>query len=438
MNKFEVFTGLFGGLGLFLYGMNMMSEGLENVAGKKLKTILERITTNRLMGVFVGTIVTAIIQSSSATTVMVVSFVNAGLMSLMQATGVIIGSNIGTTVTAQMVSLKLEVIAPIFIGIGAIVMLVAKKKKVKDIAFISLGFGILFLGMGIMSSSMKPISEATLFNKFIVAVGNNVLLGVLVGLLMTAIIQSSSATTGILVALASAGTIDLKIAFPIVLGCNIGTCITAILASLTANRTAKKAALIHLLFNVFGTLLFLPFVAQVVTLVEGWTPGKVARQVANVHTLFNIVTTIIIFPCITYLVKFVNSILPDKDDVEKIGAIYLDKKLLETPMVASGQVLKETMRMANIAKDNFKLAMDGFLNDDENKIELVYENENLINILEKEITEYLIDISQHNLPEENAKLISYAYHTINDIERIGDHANNIATVKENHEHRLHA
>lgn len=428
MNSFEIFTGIFGGLGLFLYGMKLMSDGLENIAGEKLKSILEKITSNKIMGVLVGTIVTAIIQSSSAITVMVVSFVNAGLMTLGQATGVILGSNIGTTITAQMVSLNLEVIAPIFIGIGAIVIVVTKNKKVKDLAYIALGFGVLFMGMGLMSSSLKPVSELAIFNKFILLVGKNSILGVLIGILITAILQSSSATTGILVALAVSGNLDMSVAFPIILGCNIGTCITAILAGLTANRIAKKAALLHLFFNIFGTILFLPFSDKVVMIVQYLTPDNVARQVANAHTIFNVVITIFILPISKYFVKLVNKILPDDGRRQVCGAIYLDKKLLETPIVASTQVVKETIRMAEIARNNFQLAMQSFFYGKDEDIKNVYENENIINMLEKEITEYLIALSQHNLPEENAELVSEVYHTINDIERIGDHAENIVEL----------
>ena len=424
----QIVISLLGGLGLFLYGMKLMSDGLENVAGEKLKGILEKITSNKVIGVLVGTIVTAIIQSSSATTVMVVSFVNAGLMTLTQATGVILGSNIGTTITAQMVSFNLEVIAPIFIGVGAIVMMSAKKKRIKDLAYIALGFGILFMGMGLMSSSLKPISNLQIFNDFISVIGKNHFLGVLVGLTMTAILQSSSATTGILVALANSGNIDMNVAFPIILGCNIGTCVTAILAGLTANRTAKKAALLHLLFNIFGTVLFLPFSDKVVTFVNYLTPDNVARQVANAHTIFNVVITIFILPISKYFVMLVNHILPDDEGKESCGAIYLDKRLLETPIVASGQVIKETIRMANKAKNNLELAMEVFLNWNEEKMKKVYANESIINTLERDITEYLIELSQHNLPEENAKLVSQAYHTINDIERIGDHAENIVEL----------
>ena len=428
MNNFEIFTGIFGGLGLFLYGMKLMSDGLENIAGERLKGILEKITSNKIMGVLVGTIVTAVIQSSSATTVMVVSFVNAGLMSLVQATGVILGSNIGTTITAQIVSFNLEVVAPIFIGIGAILMLSSKKKKIKDIAVISVGFGILFMGMGLMSSSMKPIAELENFKEIIIIMGRYSILGVLVGVIMTAIVQSSSATTSILVALAAAGTIDMKIAFPIVLGCNIGTCVTAIIASLTANKTAKKAALLHLLFKIFGTIIFLPLSVYVVKVVAYLTPNNLGRQVANAHTIFNIVITLVVLPISGYFVKFVNKVLPDEEEKEVCGAIYLDKKLLETPVVASTQVIKETIRMAKISRDNFQLAMKAFFYGDYENIKGLYENENIINTLEREITEYLIALSQHNLTKENAELVSEVYHTINDIERIGDHAENIVEL----------
>lgn len=259
---------LFGGLGLFLFGMKLMGDGLENAAGSKLKGILEKVTSNKYLGVLIGALVTAVIQSSSATTVMVVSFVNAGLMSLVQSVGVIMGANIGTTITAQMVSFDLNKIAPIFIGVGAIIVLVSKRKKTKDIAYIALGFGVLFLGMGMMSESMQPLAASSMFKETIAIIGSSRFLGVLTGLIMTAIVQSSSATTGILVALATTGSIDMNVALPIIFGCNIGTCVTALLAAVGSNKTAKKAALIHLLFNVIGVIIFLPFVTILIDIVQ--------------------------------------------------------------------------------------------------------------------------------------------------------------------------
>lgn len=427
MNGFSILTGLIGGLGMFLYGMKLMGDGLENAAGEGLKSILERLTSNKYIAVLVGAAVTAIIQSSSATTVMVVSFVSAGLMTLTQAVGVIMGANIGTTITAQMVSLKLDAIAPIFVGVGAIVLLVAKKKKVRDIASIALGFGILFLGMGAMSTAMKPISEASWFREFVIIVANNSILGLLAGLGMTAVVQSSSATTGILVALATTGAIDMRLAFPVILGCNIGTCVTAILASLGANRTAKKAALVHLLFNTIGALIFFPFIEPFIKLIESTDPN-IARQVANAHTIFNLTVTVILLPLSMYLVKLVNLILPGDAEIEKEGAIYLDKNLLDTPVVANGQVFKETLRMANKAKENVILSMTAFIENNEEAAEKVYKNEKIINALEKDITDYLVELSQLDLPESDIKLFSSTYHVINDIERIGDHAENIADL----------
>ena len=427
MDSFSVLTGLIGGLGLFLYGMKLMGDGLENAAGEGLKSILEKLTSNKYIAVLVGAAVTAIIQSSSATTVMVVSFVNAGLMTLIQAAGVIMGANIGTTITAQMVSFDLDAIAPIFIGIGAIVLLIAKKKRVRDIASIALGFGILFLGMGTMSTAMKPVAEASWFQEFVLVVANNSLLGLLAGLGMTAVVQSSSATTGILVALATTGSIDMKLAFPVILGCNIGTCVTAILASLGANRTAKKAALIHLLFNTIGAILFFPFIGPFISLVQK-TDVNVARQVANAHTIFNVTVTIVLLPLSLFLVKIVNRILPGDGEIEKEGAIYLDKQLLDTPVIANGQVLKETLRMAEKAKKNVILSMKAFTENSQESIDKVYKNEKIINVLERDITDYLVELSQLDLPEDDIKLFSSTYHVINDIERIGDHAENIADL----------
>ncbi|MEG0295483.1 MAG: Na/Pi cotransporter family protein [Clostridium sp.] len=427
MISFETVTGLIGGLGLFLYGMKLMGDGLENAAGNKLKGVLERITSNRFLGVIVGALVTAVIQSSSATTVMVVSFVNAGLMSLMQAVGVIMGANIGTTITAQMVSFKLDAIAPLVIGVGAIALIASKKKKVRDIAGIALGFGILFMGMGLMSGSMKPLADAEWFKNFVLVIGDNMILGIIAGLLMTAVVQSSSATTGILVALATAGAIQMDVALPIILGCNIGTCVTALLASIGTSKIARKAALIHLFFNIFGVLIFLPFMGMLIKVVQS-TDVNVARQVANAHTIFNVTVTLIIFPFASLIVKLVNKILPGEDEIEHDGAIYLDKKLLETPTVASGQVIKETMRMANKSKDNLEMAMKAFIENDEDLIKKVYQNEKIINTLEKDITDYLVELSQLDLPTSDVKTFAPTYHVINDIERIGDHAENIAEL----------
>nr|WP_207758222.1 Na/Pi cotransporter family protein [Clostridium botulinum] len=419
---------LIGGLGLFLFGMKLMGDGLENVAGEKLKSILEKVTNNKYMGVFIGALVTAVIQSSSATTVMVVSFVNAGLINLMQAAGVIMGANVGTTITAQLISCKLDNIAPLFVGIGSISLLITRKKKHRDISSIILGFGILFLGMNFMSNAMKPLAESPIFSQVLILVGNNKLLGVLCGLLMTAVVQSSSATTGILIALATTGTIDMNVALPVIFGCNIGTCVTALLASASGNKTAKKAGLIHFFFNVIGVLIFVPFINPLISFIKIINPTDVARQVANAHTIFNITSTIILLPFTKYLVLLANKILPGNDSLETEGAIYLDKNLLDTPIVATGQVVNETIRMGKIAQKNIELAMKAFLIENEEYIKQVYNNEKIINTLEKEITNYLVLLSNYELPDTDSKVLSTSFHIINDIERIGDHAKNIVEL----------
>lgn len=419
---------LLGGLGLFLYGMKLMGDGLENSAGDKLKKILEKVTSNPFMAVTVGAIVTAVVQSSSATTVMVVGFVNAGLMNLAQAAGVIMGANIGTTITAQLVAFKLTDYAPMFIAIGALIVMSAKAKKRREIGNIILGFGILFLGMSTMSGAMKPLATSPVFSNMVVAIGNNWFIGIFVGLAMTAVLQSSSATTGILISLATAGAINIQAALPILFGCNIGTCVTALLACVGANKTAKKAAIIHLLFNVIGTIIFLPFIPMMVKVVMQISPGDVSRQIANSHTIFNIVATIVMFPFIKVLINLVNKLIPGEDEVEKVGPKYIDDKILETPVIAAGQVIKETIRMANKARQNLELSMEAFNNNDDKLVEKVYENEKIINVLEESITAYLVKLSKCDLSDKEKNIVAATFHVITDIERIGDHAENIAEL----------
>lgn len=418
---------LMGGLGLFIYGMKLMGDGLENAAGDGLKKILEKVTSNPIKSVLVGVIVTAVIQSSSATTVMVVGFVNAGLMNLTQATGIIMGANIGTTITAQLVSFKLDQIAPIFVFLGAAMVMFARAKKRKEIGNIVLGFGILFTGMGIMSQAMKPLTGSPVFEQILLAIGDNWVIGVIAGAAITAILQSSSATTGILVALATAGTIDIKFALPIIFGCNIGTCITAIIASVGANKTAHKAAAIHLIFNIVGTIIFLPFLGILGKVVMAMTPD-VSRQIANAHTVFNVVNSILLLPFSKYLIMIVNKIIPGEDEIEKVGPKYIDDRLLETPVIAAGQVIKETIRMATKAKQNLELSMNAFIDQDEEKVKKVYENEKIINVLEEAITTYLVKLSKREISDKEAEVVASTFHIVTDIERIGDHAENIADL----------
>ena len=418
---------LLGGLGLFLHGMKLMGDGLENAAGDGLKKILEKVTSNPLKSVAVGAIVTAIIQSSSATTVMVVGFVNSGLMNLYQAAGIIMGANIGTTITAQLVSFKLDEIAPIFVFIGAVVVMFAKDNKKREIGHIILGFGILFTGMGLMSSSMKPLAKSEVFYNIIVSISGNWILGVLVGTILTAILQSSSATTGILIALAKSGTITINAALPIIFGCNIGTCITAIIASIGANKTAHTAAAFHLIFNILGTIIFLPFISFIAKFVALFITD-VSREIANAHTVFNISNTIVLLPFNKYIISFVNKIVKGEDETLTIAPKYLDDILLETPVIAAGQVVKETIRMAEKTKSNLESAMDCFKNEDILSIEKIYETEKLINMLEEEITSYLVKLSKRELSDQAAEIVASTFNIINDIERIGDHDENIAEL----------
>jgi len=430
---YKMIFSLVGGLGLFVYGMKLMGDGLQKAAGEKLKKILEVLTNNRFMGILVGAGVTSIIQSSSATTVMVIGFVNAGLMSLAQAAGVIMGANIGTTMTAQLIAFKLTTIAPVIVGIGVAITLFAKKKKSKFYGEIILGFGILFVGMQMMETAMKPLAAMNEFKQLIVSLGKNPLLGVVVGLGMTAIVQSSSATIGILMALASTGVVGIDVALPVLFGDNIGTCATALLASISTNKIAKKAALLHLLFNVIGTIIFLIIlspVKELIILIGNLTgsAGDIQRNIANAHTLFNLSNTLIQAPFIPLLVKAVNFIIPGDDTVEGHRLNFLDERILETPSIAVSQTVKEVVRMGNVAVENLRVSIESFFKLDEKLIAKVYETEDLINYLEREITSYLVKLSQKSLSEKQSESVTSFFHTVNDIERIGDHSENIAEL----------
>ena len=428
MNILEMCISLFGGLGLFLFGMNMMGDGLQNAAGDKLKVFFEKLTSNPIKGVLTGAIITAIIQSSSATTVMIVGFVNAQLMNLYQATAVIMGANIGTTITGQLVTLDIQSIIPVFIGVGALMILFAKKDTMKHLGSIVLGFGVLFLGMDIMKNSMDPLQSSPMFMELLKKLDGNMFLGILAGLVMTGILQSSSATTGILIALAGTGIMNITMIIPILFGCNIGTCVTSIISSIGTSKTAKKAAIIHLLFNVIGTIIFIPLfgvLTWAVTELPIIGSHEVTRQIANAHTIFNVVSTAILLPFTPLLVKMSNKIIRGEDETEKYGTKYVDDRLLENPSIAIAQITKDIERMAKKAKENVALSMKAFETDDKDLIEKAYENEKLINILEEEITKYLVKISKLDMPEkEHAKVIDLL-HIVNDLERIGDHAENI-------------
>lgn len=424
---FSLIINLFAGLAIFLYGMNVMSDALQKTAGDKMKNLLEILTRNNVLAVLVGTLITAIIQSSSGTTVMVVGLVNAGIMKLSQAVGVIMGANIGTTMTAQLIAFKLTDVVPFALIIGVIFVLFGKKKTHKQVGEFVLGFGLLFMGMGYMSDAMKPLREIPQFTQLMVDLQHNPVLGVFVGFLLTAIVQSSSATIGILQALASQGLVPIEAALPILFGDNIGTCITAILASIGANLTAKRAALIHLTFNIIGTIIFLIILQPVTGIIKMISLDPV-RQIANAHTLFNVTNTIIQLPFASLLVAFVTKILPGKVEDDPTKLVYLDERILETPSVAVVQIIKEIIRMGEMARANTKKAIDAILNNDEKLIEEVYADEKVINTLERKITEYLLAVSHKAISPEQSKRVAALFNTVHDVERIGDHAENLVEL----------
>ncbi len=425
----DIALPVLGGLGLFLYGMNIMGTGLEKAAGERLKRLIELLTNNRLMGVIVGAVVTAIIQSSSATTVMVVGFVNAGLMTLPQAAGVIMGANIGTTVTAQLIAFNLTDIAPFAVALGVAIYLVASNKRLKSVAEVLIGFGILFIGMDMMSGGLKPLANNPVFTSILSGLRDPVL-GILVGLGLTTILQSSSASIGLLQALASQGLVDMQIAFPILFGDNIGTTTTALISSIGTNKTAKRAAVMHFIFNAMGTLIFMfglryPIEAIVTRL----TPFDVQRQIANAHTLFNLVNVVIQLPFANLLVKMATKLVPGEvEEAEEIRLKYLDARILETPSIAIGQAIKEVTRMAQIVKNNLELACRAFIEKNEKLIEEVLNQEVVINKLETGIVEYLIQLSKEPLTGEQHSKITELINVVNDIERVGDHSENIAEL----------
>ena len=439
----EHMTNLFsfvGGLGMFLFGMNIMADGLQQSAGGKMKQLLGYLTNNRVLGVLVGAIVTAIIQSSSATTVMVVGFVNAGILNLTQAVGVIMGANIGTTITAWLVSasewgsfLKPETFAPLLMGIGAFILLFTKNKKACMVANVLVGFGLLFIGLDGMSAAIKVYRDSPIFAQAFATLGGNPILGILTGAVVTAIIQSSSASVGILQALALNGIVSWPAAIFITLGQNIGTCVTALLSSLGANRTAKRAAVIHLSFNVFGAIVFgILGTIGFSTFLSGMVSQAITSTGISIfHTVFNVTNTLILFPFAGLLVKVSDLIVRGKDEVldeEDEILHHLDERILETPSFAVENAVKEVVRMGEIVAENLKHAMDGMLleNPEEAPIQEIMKRELFINKIEKRLTEYLVKISNLSLTEAQNRTVDNLFYTVSDIERVGDHADNLA------------
>lgn len=423
---------LLGGVGLFLYGMQLMSDGLEAAAGSKMRRWLEVLTKNRFAGVAVGAGVTAVVQSSSATTVMLVGFVNAGLMSLKQAVNVLMGANIGTTITSQIIAFKVTDYAPIILFIGIIMMLFLRDKSVQKIGQIVAGFGILFMGITIMADATAPLKDWAPFVD-ILSSFENPFIGVLAGALFTAVIQSSSATMGILLALSATGAITLQNIMYVILGLNIGTCITAIIASLGANKTAKRTAAVHVSFNIFGTIIFL-ILLQLLD-IEEWitsmSPDDVQRQLANFHTMFNIITTAILIWVPQLLIKISFLVVRGEDKKAEVVALkYLISSSLDNPPVAVSLAVKECARMAGLARDNMESAMKAFITKDEHLVRDIRELEGSVDRLNHLIAGNLVKISQEGLSKKDSMSINALLHIVMDIERISDHAENLAEFTE--------
>lgn len=438
---FTLFT-FFGGLGLFLYGMERMADGLQKTAGNRMKQILAALTNNRFMGVLTGAMVTAIVQSSSATTVMVVGFVNAGLMHLGQAIGVIMGANIGTTVTSLIVSaqewdflkfFKPTKMAPFAIAVGVFIMMVNKSKNKKQVGEIIVGFGILFLGLVLMKDAIHPYSDSPMFSNAFSSLGKNPVLGILAGALVTAVIQSSSASVGILQTLAITTIVPWNAAVYIILGQNIGTCVTAMISSIGANKTAKRAAYMHLLFNLIGTLMFaIIFIVGFTWKVDIGNARISSTQIFIFHALFNLSVTVLLFPFANLIVKLSGLFVNGKDvvdeDEESRVLRHLDPRILETPGIALENAVKEVVSMGELSRDNLQLCFDALKTRDKKKLEQVFEHEKTINALERIITNYLVKINNSELSSHQVMEVTGLFHTINDIERIGDHAENIAEL----------
>lgn len=414
-----------GGLGLFIYGMNLMGDSLQKAAGKRLREILGFLTKNKFMGILLGTVVTMIIQSSSATTVMVIGFVNAGLMNLTQAFSVIMGANLGTTVTSQIIAFRLTDIAPVAVAIGVALKLAFKTSKKKDLADIVIGFGLLFVGLNMMSQGLIPLQNSPVFAEMIVKLENPIL-GVFVGFLITTVLQSSSATMGILQATAMQGLIPFPVAFSIILGENIGTTTTAMISSIGASRNAKRAALLHFLFNVIGSIIFLVGLRIPVTrLVQSLTPDDIVRQIANAHTIFNLTNVLIQVPFANLHIKIVKALVKGEDTVEEKSLKYLDVRMIETPSVATNQLFKEIDRMFEFAESNIILSNDALVNKKFDLIDKIYSIEQTINYLNEHITEFIVRLNKTEISDEQRALNDIFLYALSDIERIGDHVKNI-------------
>ena len=433
--------GFLGGLGMFLYGMNIMADGMQKTAGSRMSSFLGMLTNNRLLAVALGAVITAIIQSSGATTVMVVSFVNTGIMSLAQSVGIIFGANIGTTITSQLVAFNLTGVAPFILFVGAVFVMFGKKPMLKKVGEVLLGFGALFMGISLMKDAMADLKN---YQAVMDALGSmdNPIVGILFGTAITVVVQSSSVTVSILLLMASQGLIDLPVCFYVILGCNIGSCTPAVLASLNTKKDAKCAAFIHVMFNVLGMVIIGILLAFGMKYFEAFilrvSGADVGRCVANADTFFKIFQTIIFLPLSAQFVAMSRRLIPGADQEEKeYQLLYIGKQNIFSPSTAVVETTQEIERMGKMARENLGLAMEAFFDGDENKINRVYEVENQIDFLSKEITDYLVKINQLQLPVVDARRIGALFHVVSDIERIGDHAENMADAAvKSHEENL--
>lgn len=438
MENVELLFKFAGGVGMFLYGLHIMGEGLQKTAGGRMKKLLGYLTNNRILAVLVGTLITAVMQSSSATTVMVVGFVNAGIMNLTQAVGVIMGANIGTTVTAWIVSMselgsifKPEFFAPLLVGVAAFLILFAKEDKNKTVGELLIGFGLLFVGLSFMSGAIEPYKDAPIFAKIFETLGRNPVLGILAGTVVTAIIQSSSASVGILQTLAMNGVVSWNSVVYITLGQNIGTCVTALLSSTGAKKNAKRAAVIHLMFNVIGAVLAGVVMFAVFELNRSWASSKASSvDISVFHTIFNIVNTVVLFPFAGKLVKLSELIVRDSKVDDEVNELlpHLDMRMMENPSFAVEQVETEVIRMGNMATEQLRGCMDGLLSGSTKKIRKVMAMEEIMDQTAKIISDYLVNLGKLSLTEKENEEVSNLFYAVNDIERIGDHCDNIAEM----------
>lgn len=439
MNYVTIIIPFVGGLGMFIYGMQIMAQGLENAAGNKMKSLLEALTRNKLMGVLLGAFITAVIQSSSATTVMVVGFVNAGIMNLTQAMGVIMGANIGTTVTGWLVSsaewaefMKPSTLAPIAIMIGVIVMLTGKRRSSKDIASIIVGFGLLFVGISTMSDAVAPLKEVPAFCNLFVTLGGNPFLGILVGAGVTAIIQSSSASVGILQSLAAAGLVPFDAAIYIIMGQNIGTCVTAMLSSMGAKKNAKTAALMHLIFNIIGTIIFSVTAILFFRIVNPvWASGTITQtQISTVHTVFNIATTVLLFPVSDWIIKLAKKIGRVNEEEQAEDMVLLDDRMLQTPSIAIQAIVDEVERMGHVVEETLEVARRVLFTKSSEDIRLICKDESRVDNLCAGVTEYSIKVTGLQISEKEHQHIAHVLQMVSDMERVSDYCENISEYAE--------